>query len=110
MENTTIDFKKMNGLVPVIVQDSKTNEVYMLGYMNKQALAKTRDKGMVYFWSRSRNKLWMKGEQSGNKLKVEQIYADCDRDTLLIKVKLIGNGVCHTGEKTCFNAKLSITK
>lgn len=101
-----IDFKKGNGLVPAIIQDSKTGDVFMLGYMNNEALQKTRDTELVYFWSRTRKKLWMKGEESGNKLKVKEIYTDCDNDTLLIKVELIGNAVCHTGNKTCFYKKL----
>ena len=74
----------------------------MLGYINKEALQKTKDEGWVYFWSRSRNKLWMKGEESGNKLKVKEIIQDCDGDTVLMKVELIGKNVCHTGNKTCF--------
>ena len=103
-----IDFKKMNGLIPSIIQDDRTNEVYMLGYMNNESLQKTIKTGMVYFWSRSRNKLWMKGEESGNTLKVEEIYIDCDKDTLLIMVKLMGTNVCHTGNRTCFNNTLLV--
>src|SRR3989344_7743060 len=94
------DFKK--GLIPAIVQDYKSKDVLMLGYINKEALQKTKDEGWVYFWSRSRNKLWMKGEESGNKLKVKEIIQDCDGDTVLMKVELIGKNVCHTGNKTCF--------
>lgn len=89
-------------MIPTIIQDYCTSEVYMLGYSNKQSLDKTEKTGYVYFWSRSRKKLWMKGEESGNKLKVKEIFFDCDKDTLLIKVKLIGNNVCHTGNKSCF--------
>lgn len=95
-----LDFKK--GLIPIIIQDYKNNQVLMLGYVNKEALQKTQDCGFVYFWSRSKKRLWMKGEQSGNKLEVKNIFADCDRDTLLIKVKLVGKNVCHSGNKTCF--------
>jgi len=91
-----------NNLIPTIIQDYKTLEVYMLGYTNKKSLDKTKKTGYVYFWSRSRNKLWMKGEESGNKLKVKKIAIDCDSDTLLIQVKLIGTNACHTGNKTCF--------
>ncbi|MBI3366460.1 phosphoribosyl-AMP cyclohydrolase [Candidatus Roizmanbacteria bacterium] len=91
-----------NYLIPTIIQDCKTLEVYMLGYSNKQSLDKTKKTSYVYFWSRSRNKLWMKGEQSGNILKVKKIFTDCDKDTLLIKVELIRKNVCHTGNKTCF--------
>ncbi len=89
-------------LVPAIIQDDKTNEVLMLGYMNKEALDKTRKTGWVYFWSRSRNKLWLKGETSGNKLKVHQIFIDCDKDALLIKCQSFGKNACHTGQKSCF--------
>lgn len=98
----TIDFNKGNGLVPVIVQDHKNRDIYMLGYMNSEALVETQETGYVYFWSRSRKKLWLKGETSGNRLKVKKIYADCDCDAILIKVELIGRNVCHTGNKSCF--------
>ena len=97
-----INFEKSDGLVPAIIQDATTGEVYMLGYMNKEALEKTRLSGWVHFWSRSKNRLWMKGEESGNKLKVMSIYEDCDHDTLLVKVELKGVAVCHTGNKSCF--------
>jgi phosphoribosyl-ATP pyrophosphohydrolase/phosphoribosyl-AMP cyclohydrolase len=110
MNTIRIDFKKMNGLVPAVIQDSKTKEIYMLGFMNEESMQKTIDTGFIYFWSRSRQKLWMKGEESGNKLKVEEIYLDCDGDTLLVKVTLIGNVVCHSGMRTCFNEKLLINK
>ena len=106
MEKITIDFKKNSGLVPAIIQDYKTNEVYMLGYMNETALEKTQETGFVHFWSRSRKKLWMKGEESGNKLKMTELYIDCDNDTILIKVELIGACVCHTGSKSCFKMKM----
>lgn len=97
-----IDFGKNNGLIPAIIQDDNSGEVLMLGYMNEEALQKTKASGWVYFWSRSKNRLWMKGEESGNKLKVKKIFVDCDVDTLLIKIELIGKNVCHTGNKTCF--------
>ena len=100
--NSDIDFKKSNGLIPVIIQDYKNNIVYMLGYMNELAFNKTKETNYVHFWSRSRNELWLKGEESGNKLKVKEIFTDCDSDTLLIKVKLEGKCVCHTGETSCF--------
>lgn len=102
----SIDFTKVNGLVPVIIQNYKTGDVFMLGYMNEEALQKTIKTGWVYFWSRSRKKLWLKGEESGNKLKVKEIYLDCDKDTLLINVELIGKNVCHTGNRSCFYTKL----
>lgn len=97
-----LDFKKGNGLIPTIIQDVKTQEVLMLGYINKEALEKTKDSGWVYFWSRSKKRLWKKGETSGNKLKVKNIFVDCDKDAILIKVELVGRNVCHTGNKTCF--------
>lgn len=96
----------MKKLIPTIVQDYKTLEIYMLGYSNKESLEKTKIIGYVWFWSRSRQKLWMKGEESGNELKVKNIYLDCDKDSLLIKVELIGKNVCHTGNKSCFFNKL----
>ncbi len=103
MNIKSINFKKGNGLIPAIIQDYKNNEIYMLGYMNPNSLKKTIKTRYVYFWSRSRNQLWLKGEKSGNKLKVISLYTDCDNDTLLVKVKLLGNYVCHTGNKTCFS-------
>ncbi len=108
MKNQKIDFKKGEGLISVIIQDYQNNDVLMLGYMNKEALQKTLQTRSVYFWSRSRYKLWMKGEESGNKLKVKEIYIDCDKDTILVKVELIGKSVCHTGNKTCFYTKLGV--
>lgn len=101
-----IDFEKSDGLIPVIVQDHKTNEVLMLGYMDKEALEKTINEKIVTFWSRSKKRLWTKGETSGNFLKVISIVKDCDDDALLIKVELLGNAVCHTGNKSCFYRKI----
>lgn len=101
-----IDFKKGNGLVPVTIQEYKNGDVLMLGYMNEEAFQKTLETGWVYLWSRSRQKLWMKGEESGNKLKVRKIYTDCDNDSLLVKIELNGSNVCHTGNKSCFYTKL----
>lgn len=101
-----VNFTKQKGLVPVIIQDEKNGEIYMLGYMNDEALKKTRETGLVYFWSRSKNRLWMKGETSGNTLKVNNIFVDCDNDALVVKVELLGNAVCHTGNKSCFIEKL----
>ncbi len=102
MNNIDVNFGKGNGLVSAIIQDYKSGEVLMLGFMNQDALQKTLDSGWVWFWSRSRQKLWMKGEESGNKLKVKKTFKDCDNDSLLIKVELVGKNVCHTGNKTCF--------
>ena len=100
----TIDFKKMDGLVPAIVQDAKTLKVLMLGFMNEEAYNKTVETGKVTFWSRSRNCLWTKGETSGNFLNVVEILNDCDQDTLLVKVHPDGP-TCHTGADTCWNEK-----
>lgn len=100
----TINFEKSGGLVPAIIQDADTHKVLMLGYMNKDSLQKTVAEGIVTFYSRSKNRLWTKGETSGNFLKVKQITQDCDEDTLLIKVKPMGP-VCHTGADTCFEEK-----
>ena len=102
-----LDFNKSNGLIPAIIQDDESGDVLMLGYMNEEALQKTRQSGWVYFWSRKRQKLWMKGEESGNKFKVKDIYLDCDGDTILIKGKLIGTNACHTGNKTCFFERIN---
>ncbi|MCF6269347.1 MAG: bifunctional phosphoribosyl-AMP cyclohydrolase/phosphoribosyl-ATP diphosphatase HisIE [Melioribacteraceae bacterium] len=98
----TVDFKKGNGLVPTIVQHYKTNTVLMLGYMNEEALQKTKELGKATFFSRSKNRLWTKGETSGNFLIVKEILIDCDQDTILIKANSIGP-TCHTGAETCFN-------
>ncbi|MGE4584631.1 MAG: bifunctional phosphoribosyl-AMP cyclohydrolase/phosphoribosyl-ATP diphosphatase HisIE [Sphaerochaeta sp.] len=97
-----LDFEKQGGLVPAIVQDAVTRRVLMLGYMNEEALKLTQDRGLVTFWSRSRQTLWTKGETSGNYLQVREIIEDCDHDTLLIKAIPTGP-VCHTGSDTCFN-------
>jgi phosphoribosyl-ATP pyrophosphohydrolase/phosphoribosyl-AMP cyclohydrolase len=97
-----LDFKKGNGLIPAIIQDAVTNKVLMLGYMNEEAYAKTVESKQVTFFSRTKNRLWTKGEESGNFLNVVSIAADCDNDTLLIKVHPVGP-VCHTGADTCWN-------
>lgn len=97
----TIDFEKMGGLVPAIIQDAKTKNVLMLGFMNQEAYEKTLATGKVTFWSRSRNQLWTKGETSGNFLNLVSIQNDCDNDTLLVKVNPIGP-TCHTGTDTCW--------
>ena len=99
-----IDFTKGNGLVPVIIQDDRTNQVLMLGYMNEEALEKTKSEGKVTFFSRSKNRLWTKGEVSGNFLYMKDIKTDCDNDALLIKV-VPENVVCHTGSFSCFSEK-----
>lgn len=99
-----LDFEKTGGLIPAIIQDNETNKVLMLGYMNQQALDKTHETGKVTFFSRTKQRLWTKGEESGNFLNVISIKDDCDHDTLLIKVKPVGP-VCHTGADTCFEEK-----
>ena len=97
-----IDFKKGNGLVPVVIQDNNTDQVLMVGYMNKEAYKITKKEKKVTFFSRSKNRLWTKGETSGNFLFVEEILSDCDSDAILIKVTPAGP-VCHTGSTSCFN-------
>lgn len=102
-----IDFKKMDGLVPAIVQDARTNEVLMLGFVNPESMGKTVESGFVTFYSRTRQKLWMKGETSGNRLKILSTSTDCDFDTLLFKVHVEGDGlVCHEGTVSCFTKLL----
>lgn len=96
-----LDFDKVGGLIPAIIQDNETNKVLMLGYMNQEALDKTKELGKVTFYSRTKQRLWTKGEESGNYLNVISIQEDCDQDTLLIKVNPVGP-VCHTGDDTCF--------
>ena len=103
-----MDYSKLNGLIPAVIQDADSNEVLMVGFMNDEALARTRESGFATFFSRTRNKLWMKGETSGNRLAVTDILVDCDDDTVLVKVKRLGDGnVCHTGERTCFYRTLA---
>src|SRR5690606_38976101 len=97
-----VDFAKGDGLVPVIVQDSQTLEVLMLGYMNEVAWEITQTKGQVTFYSRSKNRLWTKGEESGNFLNVVSTHIDCDQDTILIKASPVGP-TCHTGSRSCFD-------
>lgn len=98
-----MDFTKLDGLLPAIVQDDGTGEVLMLGFMNEEALRKTVASGFATFFSRSRGRLWTKGETSGNRLAVRRILIDCDEDTVLLRVEALGDGVaCHTGERSCF--------
>jgi phosphoribosyl-AMP cyclohydrolase len=98
-----IDFKKGEGLIPVIIQDASTNEVLMLGYMNRESWEKTLETGRACFWSRSRQKFWLKGETSGHFQEVKDAYLDCDGDTILLKVDQIGKAACHTGFRSCFH-------
>ena len=99
-----LDFEKMGGLIPAIVQDNNTNKVLMLGFMNEEAYEETQETGKVTFFSRTKNRLWMKGETSGNTLQVVSMMVDCDNDTILIKANPAGP-VCHTGADTCFGEK-----
>ena len=98
-----MDFSKLNGLIPAVVQDDRSGEVLMVGFMNQEALDRTIASGYATFFSRTRNTLWMKGETSGNRLKVERLLVDCDDDTVLVRATREGDGnVCHTGTRTCF--------
>ncbi len=101
-----IAFEKGGGLVPAIIQDHRTGDVLMLGFMNAPALAETQRTGEVVFFSRSRNKLWKKGETSGHLLKVKELRVDCDADALLLRVEPLGPGVCHEGYRSCFFRKI----
>ncbi|MBB6497989.1 bifunctional phosphoribosyl-AMP cyclohydrolase/phosphoribosyl-ATP diphosphatase HisIE [Pedobacter cryoconitis] len=101
-----IDFEKTDGLVPVIIQDIQTLEVLMLGYMNQEAWTKTQQEGKVTFYSRSKSRLWTKGEESGNFLYVKETHIDCDKDTILIKVTPVGP-TCHTGSRSCFKTNFN---
>ena len=100
-----IDFAKGNGLVPVIVQDCQSHEVLMLAYMNQEAWEKTQATGKAHYYSRSRRGLWLKGEESGHYQEVIESFIDCDNDTLLLRVKQLGDGACHMGYRSCFFRK-----
>ena len=102
----TLDFDKSNGLIPAIIQDSLTQQVLMLGYMNKEAFQLTKEDGRVHFFSRTKNRIWLKGETSGNFLYVKSMQKDCDSDAILIQAQPAGN-VCHTGSCSCFGTKSS---
>lgn len=104
-----MDFSKLDGLIPAVIQDAESAEVLMVGFMNQEALDLTKASGFATFFSRTRNTLWMKGETSGNRLQVVQMLSDCDDDTVLVKVKRLGDGnVCHTGDRTCFNTTVEV--
>ena len=104
-----IDFEKMDGLIPGIVQDNATGEVLMLGFLNETSYAKTLESGFVTFWSRTRQKLWMKGETSGNRLRIVSAATDCDNDTIVFKVTVDGDDlVCHEGTVSCFTKQIPI--
>ena len=109
IELPKIDFEKMDGLIPGIVQDNATGEVLMLGFLNETSYAKTLESGFVTFWSRTRQKLWMKGETSGNRLRIVSAATDCDNDTIVFKVTVDGDGlVCHEGTISCFTKQIPI--
>lgn len=105
-----INFAKMGGLLPAIVQEAATGQVLMLGFMNEASWHHTQQTGFVTFWSRTRQKLWMKGETSGNRLRIVDVTTDCDQDTLLFRVNVEGDGlVCHEGSVSCFTRPLAFT-
>ena len=97
-----LDFAKTGGIIPAVIQDSTTGRVLMVGFMNEESFNKTVETGFTTFYSRSRNKLWMKGESSGHKLVVKSIQTDCDKDCVLVQVEALGPGVCHEGYQSCF--------
>jgi phosphoribosyl-ATP pyrophosphohydrolase/phosphoribosyl-AMP cyclohydrolase len=104
----TIDFSKLDGLVPGIVQDAATGQMLMLGFLNEESYRRTLESGFVTFWSRTRKKLWMKGESSGNRLRIVEVSTDCDNDTLLFRVAVVGDGlVCHEGTVSCFTKPIA---
>jgi phosphoribosyl-ATP pyrophosphohydrolase/phosphoribosyl-AMP cyclohydrolase len=108
-ETPLIDFEKMDGLVPGIVQDAASGEVLMVGFLNAVSYAKTLESGFVTFWSRTRQRLWMKGETSGNRLRIVSASTDCDNDTLLFRVQVEGDGlVCHEGTVSCFTRPIAL--
>jgi phosphoribosyl-ATP pyrophosphohydrolase/phosphoribosyl-AMP cyclohydrolase len=103
-----MDFTKLDGLIPAVVQDDGTGDVLMVGFMNEDALQRTRESGYATFFSRTRGRLWTKGETSGNRLHVKRILTDCDDDTVLLRVTVLGDGVtCHTGQRSCFFRELT---
>lgn len=102
----TIDYSKLDGLIPAVIQDHATGRVLMVGFMNDEAFRKTAETGYATFFSRSRNKLWMKGESSGHRLVVKEIRTDCDQDCVLVQVEALGPGVCHEGYESCFFREL----
>ena len=108
-ESVKIDFAKMDGLVPAVVQDARSGRMLMLGFLNETAYRRTLETGYVTFWSRTRQKLWMKGESSGNRLRVVDASTDCDQDAMLFRVEVEGDGVvCHEGTVSCFTKNLPL--
>lgn len=109
MTEIAIDFAKMDGLAPGIVQDARTGQMLMLGFLNEESWRKTKETGFVTFWSRTRQKLWMKGETSGNRLRIVEVSTDCDQDAILFRVEVEGDGlVCHEGTVSCFTRPIPI--
>ena len=109
MTEPAIDFAKMDGLAPGIVQDARSGQVLMLGFLNEESWSKTKETGFVTFWSRTRQKLWMKGETSGNRLRIVEVATDCDQDAILFRVEVEGDGlVCHEGTVSCFTRPLAV--
>jgi phosphoribosyl-AMP cyclohydrolase len=107
-DTVEIDFQKSGGLVPAIIQDERSGDVLMLGFLNPESLAETQRTGEVVFFSRSRNRLWKKGESSGHVLRVRQLLVDCDADALLVRVEAAGPGVCHEGYRSCFFRSIEV--
>lgn len=101
-----LNFEKLGGLLPAVVQDYRSGRVLMVGFMNEEAFRRTVETGQATFYSRSRGKLWVKGETSGHRLLVKEIYTDCDQDAVLLKVEALGPGVCHEGYQSCFFRRL----
>lgn len=101
-----LDFTKLDGLVPAVVQDAASGRVLMVGFMNEAAFRRTVETGFATFYSRSRQRLWMKGESSGHRLAVKEISTDCDQDAVLVRVEALGPGVCHNGDRSCFYRRL----
>ena len=102
----SLDYSKLDGLIPAVIQDAESTRVLMVGFMNEEAFQKTVETGYATFFSRSRNKLWLKGESSGHRLAVKEISTDCDKDTVLVQVEAVGPGVCHEGYESCFFRRL----
>ncbi|HYP14699.1 MAG TPA: phosphoribosyl-AMP cyclohydrolase [Bryobacteraceae bacterium] len=102
----TLDFSKLDGLIPAVIQDQQSGRVLMVGFMNDEAFRRTVESGYATFFSRSRNKLWLKGESSGHRLAVKEISTDCDQDAIVVKVEALGPGVCHEGYQSCFVRRL----
>lgn len=106
MNSINIDFNKSGGMVPVIIQDQKTGEVLMLAYMNEEAYSLSIKTGLAHYWSRSKNRIWKKGEESGHIQEIKEVRIDCDNDTILMKVHQVGGAACHEGYRSCFFRKV----